>query len=205
MKSSCWNVTRPVLDGKHTLWLLLCRKIRRVMFKHLFWISYGVFGQLCPIMDEKVRFFSCMQTCTGLKFFVITYLLFWPAFILRIFFWEENSTRCLLKTDKKKLVQRGKFSTVTLFSEGSSLKFSYPKRIVKWNKSVQVNLCQKHSILNESVNPQYDHRLFIELQVQYKKNTNSEHVYKNSFFVLTFKTIFVHNMFWTCIFLLLNS
>ena len=54
MKSSCWNVTRLVLDGKPILWLLLCRKIRRVMFKHLFWISYGAFGQLCPIMEEKL-------------------------------------------------------------------------------------------------------------------------------------------------------
>ena len=54
-----------------------------------------------------------------------------------------------------------------------------------------------------SVNPQYDNRLFIELQVQYEKNISLEHVaYKNCFFVfvLTFKTIFVHIMFWTCIF-----
>ena len=136
MKSSCWNVTRPVLDGKPILWLLLCRKIRRVMFKHLFWISYGAFGQLCPIMDEKVRLFACMQTCTTFKFFVITYLLFWPAFIWRFFLGKDNSARCLLKTDEKKLVQRGKFSSATLFLEGSALKFSYPKKFVKWNLSV---------------------------------------------------------------------
>ena len=136
MKSSCWNVTRPVLDGKPILWLLLCRKIRRVMFKHLFWISYGAFGQLCPIMDEKVRFFAFMQTCTTFKFFVITYLLFWPAFIWRFFLGKDNSARCLLKTDEKKLVQRGKFSSATLFLEGSALKFSYPKKFVKWNLSV---------------------------------------------------------------------
>ena len=31
-----------------------------------------------------------------------------------------------------------------------------------------------------SVNPQYDNKLFIELRVQYEKNTSSEHVvYKN--------------------------
>ena len=50
----------------------------------------------------------------------------------------------------------------------------------------------------ESVNPQYDERLFNEFM-----HTNSQHVvYKNCFFafVLTFKTIFVHNMLWTCIF-----
>ena len=48
-----------------------------------------------------------------------------------------------------------------------------------------------------SVNPKYDKRLFFEFQ----KNTSSEHVvYKNCYFVLTFKTISVKNMFWTCIF-----
>ena len=44
----------------------------------------------------------------------------------------------------------------------------------------------------ESVNPQYDERLFNEFM-----NTNSQHVvYKNCFFafVLTFKTIFVDNI-----------
>ena len=44
-------------------------------------------------------------------------------------------------------------------------------------------------------NPQYDDRLFIELRVQYKKITSSVHVvYTNCFFVLTFKTIYVHIM-----------
>ena len=38
------------------------------------------------------------------------------------------------------------------------------------------------ALILASVNPQYDNRLFIELQVQYKKNTSSEHVgYKNCF------------------------
>ena len=38
------------------------------------------------------------------------------------------------------------------------------------------------ALILESVNPQYDDRLFIELQGQYKKNTSSEHVvYKNCF------------------------
>ena len=47
-------------------------------------------------------------------------------------------------------------------------------------------------------NPQYYKRLFIDLPVQYMKTTSSEHVvYINCFFVfvLTFKTILVHNMF----------
>ena len=41
------------------------------------------------------------------------------------------------------------------------------------------------SLILAFVNPQYDNRLFIELQVQYEKNTSSEHVvYKKCFFVL---------------------
>jgi hypothetical protein len=53
--------------------------------------------------------------------------------------------------------------------------------------SVQINLFQKLS-----VNPQNDERLFMN----YKKNKSLEHVvYKNCFFVLKFKIIFVHNMF----------
>ena len=57
-----------------------------------------------------------------------------------------------------------------------------------------------------ATNPQYDPRLFIELRVQYMKTTSSEHVvYTNCFFVLTFKIIYVHNMFWACTFHVLNS
>ena len=54
------------------------------------------------------------------------------------------------------------------------------------------------ALIFASKNPQYDDRLFIELQVQYMKIASSEHViYTNCFFVfvLTFRTIFVHNMF----------
>ena len=42
-----------------------------------------------------------------------------------------------------------------------------------------------------STNPQYDKRLFIDLAVQYTKTTSSEHV-------LTFRTIYAHNMFTPC-------
>ena len=54
------------------------------------------------------------------------------------------------------------------------------------------------ALIFASTNPKYDDRLFIELQVQYMKTTSSEHVvYTNCFFVfvLTFRTIYVHNMF----------
>ena len=44
--------------------------------------------------------------------------------------------------------------------------------------------------------PQYDKRLFTDLPVQYMETTSSEHVVYISFvFILTFKTIYVHNMF----------
>ena len=50
-----------------------------------------------------------------------------------------------------------------------------------------------------STNPQYDKRLFIDLPVQYMKATSSEHgenmLCTQIVFVLTFKTIYVHNMF----------
>ena len=52
------------------------------------------------------------------------------------------------------------------------------------------------ALILASTNPQYDKILFIDLPVQYMKTTSSEHVvYTNCFFVLTFKTIFEHNMF----------
>ena len=56
-------------------------------------------------------------------------------------------------------------------------------------------------------NPQYDNRLFIESLVQYMKIPSSEHVvYTNCFFVfvLIFRTIYVHNMFWAWNFHVLN-
>ena len=49
-----------------------------------------------------------------------------------------------------------------------------------------------------STNPQYDKRLFIELQVQYLKIASSVHVACTNYFfvyVLTFRTIYVHNMY----------
>ena len=56
-----------------------------------------------------------------------------------------------------------------------------------------------------STNPQYDDRLFIELQVQCMEIPSSEHR-ENILctqivffiFVLTFRTLYVHNMFSTC-------
>ena len=51
-----------------------------------------------------------------------------------------------------------------------------------------------------STNPQYDDRLFIELQVQYMKipNLNLGRTCCAQKLFLTFRTIFVHNMFSPC-------
>ena len=68
------------------------------------------------------------------------------------------------------------------------------------------------ALILASTNPQYDNRLFIELQVQYIKIPSSEHVvYTNCFFVfvLTFRTILctqhVLDMFWAWNLHVLNS
>ena len=63
------------------------------------------------------------------------------------------------------------------------------------------------ALIFASTNPKYDDKLFIELQVQYMKIASLEHeentlrticAHKLFFvFVLTFRTIYVHNMFWT--------
>ena len=56
------------------------------------------------------------------------------------------------------------------------------------------------ALILASTNPQYDNRLFIELQVQYMKIPSSNlgrTCYVQKLF-LTFRTIFVHNMFSPC-------
>ena len=61
------------------------------------------------------------------------------------------------------------------------------------------------SFILTSTNPKYEKRLFIDLPVQYVKTTSSEHG-ENMLctqivffvFVLTFKTIYAHNMFSLC-------
>ena len=51
-----------------------------------------------------------------------------------------------------------------------------------------------------STNPQYDDRLFTELQVQYMKipSSNLGRIHCVQKLFLTFRTIFVHNMFAPC-------
>ena len=59
------------------------------------------------------------------------------------------------------------------------------------------------ALILASINPQYEKDCSLIFQVSmYMKTTSSEQVvYINCFvFVLTFKTIYVHNMFWACSF-----
>ena len=56
------------------------------------------------------------------------------------------------------------------------------------------------ALIFASTNPQYDDRLFIELQLQYMKipSSNLGRTCCAQKLFLTFKTIFVHNMFSLC-------
>ena len=56
------------------------------------------------------------------------------------------------------------------------------------------------TLIFASINPQYDNRLFIEIQVQYMKiqSSNLGRTYCVQKLFLTFRTIFVHNMFSLC-------
>ena len=70
-----------------------------------------------------------------------------------------------------------------------------------WQRFTCTGKSFSEALILASVNPQYIWQEIVHWIPP--KNTSLEHiVYKNCFFVfvLTFKTIFVHNMFWTCIF-----
>ena len=64
------------------------------------------------------------------------------------------------------------------------------------NTSAGTGKSLSETLILGSTNPHYDKRLLIDLPVQYMKTTSSEDVvYINCVFVLTFETIYVHNMF----------
>ena len=80
---------------------------------------------------------------------------------------------------------------------------------LNWTQGVKVKQCWTLStnflfletLILESVNPQYDNRI----QIVHWFTTSVREKYKfraccvqKLLFVLAFKTIFVHNMFWTC-------
>jgi hypothetical protein len=70
----------------------------------------------------------------------------------------------------------------------------FQRKVFPFLMYIQVNLCQK---LFASTNPQFDDRLLIKLQVQFMKipcsNLGRTCCVKKLF--LTFRAIFVHNMF----------
>ena len=93
-----------------------------------------------------------------------------------------------------------KFSCCVLWNQ--TLCPAYNHSLEIWSipvTSVLVNLCQK-LLFFASTNPQYDNRKFIELQVQYMKipSSNLGRIFCVQKLLLTFRTIFVHNMFSQC-------
>ena len=70
--------------------------------------------------------------------------------------------------------------------------------LVKWEMGTGKSLSE--ALIFASTNPQYDNRLFIELQVQYMKipSSNLGRTCCVQKLFLTFRTIFVHNMFSPC-------
>ena len=69
---------------------------------------------------------------------------------------------------------------------------------------IQVNLCQKHLFLH-----QLTHYMTTDCSLNYKFSTwklqGQNMLCAHIVFVLTFRTICVHNMFWACNFHVLNS
>ena len=76
----------------------------------------------------------------------------------------------------------------------------FQPRCTRLIQEVQVNLCQKLLFLHQLTSNTYDGKLFIELQVQYMKipSSNLGRTCCVQKFFLTFRTIFVHNMFSRC-------
>ena len=74
-----------------------------------------------------------------------------------------------------------------------ALKCKYQVFHLLFDNVLDTGKSMSEALILESLNPQYDERLFIEFQEKYKFTTCC--VQKLFFvFVLTFKTIFVHNM-----------
>ena len=73
-----------------------------------------------------------------------------------------------------------------------------PLKVSKFHKDIGTGKSLSEALILVSTNPQYDKRLFIDLEFQYMKIPSSEHVvYTYCFFVfvLTFRTIYVHYLF----------
>ena len=87
----------------------------------------------------------------------------------------------------------------TLKKSGTNLKIKWCQACIK-SPRLKVNLCQKLLFLHQLHNPHYDDRLLIELQVQYVKipSSNLGRTFCVQKLSLTFRTIYVHNMFSPC-------
>ena len=72
--------------------------------------------------------------------------------------------------------------------------------VMDWQDPASTGKSLSDALIFASTNPQYDHRLFIELQVQYMKisSLNLGRTCCAQKMFLTFRTIFVHNMFSSC-------
>ena len=97
--------------------------------------------------------------------------------------------RCGVQT-----VFRRKFLARKTRQKATSETFSYFEWPVRTGKSLS------EALILASTNPQYDDRLFIELQLQYMKipSSNPGRTCRVQKLFLTFRTIFVHNMFSPC-------
>ena len=74
------------------------------------------------------------------------------------------------------------------------------KDLGKKRKDMNTGKSLSEALIFASTNPQHDDRSFIELQVQYMKipSSNLGRTCCIQKLFLTFRTIFVHNMFYPC-------
>jgi hypothetical protein len=89
---------------------------------------------------------------------------------------------------------------IRTYSENSYIFEKRNLTLLQWKIAIITGKSLSEALVFASTNPQYDDRLIIELQVQYMKITSSTLgrtccVQK---LFLTFRTIFVHNMFSPC-------
>ena len=82
--------------------------------------------------------------------------------------------------------------------KGSKNRFSFDQS----EKKILTGKSLSEALIFASTNPQYDDRFFIELRVQYMKIATC--CLQKLFFVLIFRAIYVHNVFWACKFHELN-
>ena len=84
------------------------------------------------------------------------------------------------------------FPPVKVFCDVKSGRLQIPNLV--WANLSSTGISFSEALILASTNTQYDKRLLIELQVLYLNLHDVYNVYINCFFVLTFRTIYVHNM-----------